>query len=149
MDTDSLMKKQRADDARRFSIYVSVGVLCATIDIGMMHLLLRLGIHYLAAATTGFFTGFVVNFVLHTRVTFGAYYSHRALARFSAVVVLNYILSVLIVFAFQELWLMPLLGKLVSLPLVAVNGFLLSKHWVYRQGAHTCPRYREGRQTEV
>ena len=140
------MRKQRTDDARRFVLYVSVGVLCAIIDIGLMHLLLRLGIHYLAAATAGFFTGFVVNFALHTRVTFRSSYSHGALARFSAVVVLNYILSVLIVFAFQKLWLMPLLGKLVSLPLVAVNGFLLSKHWVYRQGAHTCRSFeRTGR----
>jgi hypothetical protein len=28
---------------------------------------------------------------------------------------------------------MPLAGKLVSLPLVAVNGYLLSKYWIFRK----------------
>lgn len=122
----------RTNDTRRFVIYVSVGVLCAVIDVGLMHLLLHFDVHYIAATTAGFFTGFVVNFILHTRITFGASYSHGVLMRFSTVVALNYFLSVLIVFVSQKLWLMPVLGKLVSLPLVAINGFLLSRYWVFK-----------------
>jgi hypothetical protein len=29
---------------------------------------------------------------------------------------------------------MPMLGKIVSLPLVSVSGYLLSKFWIFRKG---------------
>ena len=115
-----------------FMIYVMVGLTCAVIDIGLMQLLLLSGINYLIAATCGFTVGLIVNFFLHTRVTFRASYSHRALIRFMVVVAINYLLTLSTVFVFQMLLNMPLVGKIFSLPLVAINGFFLIKHWVYK-----------------
>jgi hypothetical protein len=44
----------------------------------------------------------------------------------------NYAITLIAVEVFH-VWLnMPLLGKVLSLPLIAVNGFLLSKYWIYR-----------------
>lgn len=118
--------------ARQFAIFIGVGITCAVIDIGLMQLLTMLGVHYMVAATVGFAAGLIVNFLLHTRVTFRAGYSHGMLVRFMTVVLINYLLTILTVSLFHA-WLdMAVLGKVASLPLVAVNGFLLSKHWVYR-----------------
>lgn len=118
--------------SRQFSIFVVVGVVCAMIDIGLMQFLLWSGIYYVVATSLGFAAGLIVNFLLHTRITFGANYSHGTLMRFMSVVLVNYLLTMFVVSMFH-IWLnMAFLGKLFSLPLVAVNGFLLSKHWVYK-----------------
>lgn len=119
-------------DLRRFSIFIVVGIACAVIDIGLMQLLIWIGVHYLVAATLGFVAGLIANFLLHTHITFGKKYSHGALVRYMSVVLANYLLTLFTVSLFQMSLNMPLLGKLLSLPLVAINGFLLSKHWVYR-----------------
>ncbi|QKV51752.1 GtrA family protein [Comamonas antarctica] len=117
---------------RQFAVYIGVGVACALIDIGLMQLLSRLGAHYMVATTAGFVAGLAVNFLLHAHVTFRAGYSHRALARYLVLVLANYALTLLVVSLFHA-WLdMPLAGKIVSLPFVAINGYLLGKHWVYR-----------------
>ncbi len=119
-------------EARRFSIFVMVGAVCALLDIGLMQGLMAIGVYYLAATTLAFAVGVVANFFLHTHVTFDKAYSHTALVRFLGVVLVNYLLTLLVVASFQAGWHMPMLGKLASLPLVAINGFLLSRYWVYR-----------------
>ncbi len=118
--------------SRRFLKFIVVGVFCALIDIGLMRLFIWLNLHYLLAASLGFFVGLVANFLMHTHVTFGAKYSHGTLARFISVVLINYFLTMLMVYLSQVVLNMPILGKLISLPLVAGNGFILSKNWVYK-----------------
>ena len=97
-----------------------------------MQLLIWFGVYYLVATTLGFFVGLVANFLLHTHITFVADYSHGVLARFVSVVLINYCITLSMVYLFQMVVNLPLLGKLISLPLVAFNGFLLSKNWVYK-----------------
>ena len=117
---------------RQFAVFVGVGISCAVIDISLMQLLTLLDVNYIIATTAGFAVGFVINFLLHTRITFSAYYSHIVLIRFMVVVLTNYLLTILTVSLFYA-WLdMAFLGKIASLPMVAINGFFLSKHWVYR-----------------
>jgi putative flippase GtrA len=118
--------------SKKFSIFIAVGVATALIDIGLMQLLIWFGVYYLVAITLGFFVGLIVNFLLHTHFTFSAEYSHSVLARFATVVLINYCATLLIVHLFQIMLNMPFLGKLVSLPVVAINGFFLSKNWVYK-----------------
>jgi putative flippase GtrA len=118
--------------SKQFLIFVAVGAGCALIDIGLMQLLIKFGIYYLVATTLGFFVGLVANFLLHTHVTFGVNYSNCALFRFATVVMINYSLTLSSVYIFQIGLNMPLLGKLISLPFVAISGFLLSKNWVYK-----------------
>ncbi|WP_050010615.1 GtrA family protein [Herbaspirillum sp. B65] len=118
--------------SKSFLTFIIVGAITALIDIGLMQLLIWVGVYYLVAATLGFFVGLLANFSLHTRVTFGAEYSHSVLVRFVTVVFINYFTTLLIVHLFQITLNEPLLGKLISLPVVAVNGFFLSKNWVYK-----------------
>ncbi|MDT1843052.1 GtrA family protein, partial [Acinetobacter baumannii] len=45
---------------------------------------------------------------------------------------INYLLMLACVALAAALLDNPLAGKLVSLPIVAINGYLLSKHWIYK-----------------
>lgn len=122
----------RGTGMNQFVVFVLVGVTCAVIDVGLMKLLGMLGLHYMIAASAGFATGLAANFALHTCLTFKARYSHATLVRFMGVVLVNYLITMFCVSLFHYWVDMPVFGKVISLPLVAVNGFLLSKHWVYK-----------------
>jgi putative flippase GtrA len=118
---------------KQFSTYVLVGVASAVIDIGLMQFLVATGLGVVVAATIGFLAGLVANFVLHTGVTFSVKYSNKGFLRFLIVVLINYLLTIICV-GVSNAWLeLPLVGKLVSLPIVAVNGYILIKYWVYRE----------------
>jgi len=118
-------------DRRQFAVFLAGGALCALIDIGLMQLLLSLGAHHAAAASAGFGAGLMVNYVFHTRVTFGASTSATNFARYLAVIAVNYLITLACVALAAAFLDNPLAGKLLSLPLVAINGYLLGKHWIY------------------
>lgn len=119
--------------ARQFIVYVVVGILTTVVDIGSMQLLLQLGYGTTLAASSGFVLGLIFNYVTHQRVTFRAAHSSGTLVRFAVLVAVNYALTLLCVHG-GERWLdSALLGKLVSLPLVTINGFLAGRYWIFRQ----------------
>ena len=118
--------------SRQFIVFVAGGTLCALIDVGLMHLLLSMGAHYSLAASAGFGTGLLVNYAFHTRVTFGARASAANFARYLCVIGVNYSTMLLCVALSAHFFANPLAGKLLSLPITAVNGYLLSKHWIYK-----------------
>jgi putative flippase GtrA len=117
---------------RQFLVFVAGGVLTAAIDIGLMRLALRQGAAPLPAATFGFLAGLAVNYAFHAQVTFARLARRDSLLRYLCVVAVNYGLTLLLVALAQALTGKPLAGKLISLPLVAANGYLLSKYWVFK-----------------
>lgn len=118
---------------RQFMVYVGVGVVSALIDIGIMEGLIRLGLHYGVATSLGFAAGLVFNYLAHARVTFKASRSLSTAFRYGVLVMANYLITLALVIAFQR-WLgSPLIGKVVSLPIIAISGFLWSRYWVFRQ----------------
>jgi putative flippase GtrA len=121
--------------SRQFGTFVAGGLLCALVDIGVMQWLLRAGAHFTGATTAGFLAGLLVNYAFHSRVTFESAASTASFARYLCVVGLNYLLTMGCVSLAVSLAGMPLLGKIVSLPLVAVSGYLLSKFWIFRKDA--------------
>ena len=121
--------------SRQVATYIAGGVLCAVVDIGVMQVLLRAGVHFTGATTAGFLTGLLVNYAFHSRVTFDAAASAASFARYLCVVGLNYLLTMGCVSMAVALAGMPLAGKIVSLPLIAANGYLLSKFWIFRKRA--------------
>jgi len=124
---------ERTPPQRQFAIFVAGGLLCAALDVGLMQLLLRAGAGAPAAATAGFLASLLLNYAFHSRVTFDAAASAAGFKRYLCVVGINYLLTLGCVSVGAHLLGMPLAGKLVSLPLVAVNGYLLSKHWIFRK----------------
>lgn len=117
---------------RQFALYVAGGVLSALVDVGLLQLLLNAGWPLAAATAGGLLAALLVNFSFHARYTFGKLYDSATLARYLCVVALNYGLTLACVSAADALLHLAILGKLAALPLVAVTGFLLGKHWIFR-----------------
>lgn len=117
---------------RQFGIFIGVGLVCAAVDVGFMYWLISAGVSPWVSASWGFAIGLLLNFLLHSRMTFKASASWERLGRFLVVVGLNYLLT--LGFVGMSTWWMesPLTGKLISLPLVAINGFLLSRFWIFK-----------------
>lgn len=117
---------------RQFAVFVAGGLLCALVDVGLMQALIAAGIHFASATTAGFAAGLLVNYAFHSRVTFEASATPFNFARYLCVVGINYLLTMGFVSMSVALLANPLAGKLVSLPLVALNGFVLSKYWIFK-----------------
>jgi putative flippase GtrA len=117
---------------RQFAVFVAGGLTCALVDIGLMQLLIAGGVHFASATTAGFGAGLLVNFAFHSRVTFAAAATPFNFVRYMCVVGINYLLTMACVALSVPLLGNPLYGKIVSLPLVALNGFVLSKYWIFK-----------------
>lgn len=117
---------------RQFLLYLAGGVLSALIDVGLMQFLIHGGINYVAATSAGFVSGLLFNYAYHARVTFTAPPSGRSMGRYLIVVALNYVFTLACVAASVQLAGAAVIGKLLSLPLVAINGFILGKRWIFK-----------------
>jgi len=116
----------------QFAVFVLGGLLCAALDVGLMQFLLWQGSSALLATSGGFLAGLLLNYAFHARVTFGRLASGGSFLRFLCVVAINYMITLALVSLALALVFPPMAGKLLSLPVVAVNGFLLSKHWIFK-----------------
>lgn len=121
-----------AQRLRQFGVYLAGGFLSAGIDVGLLQLLVMKGTHHTAAASAGFVAGLLVNYAFHSRFTFEQAASKSSFTRYMCVVGLNYGLTIACVALAAALVDNPLAGKILSLPLVAVNGYLLGRYWIFK-----------------
>ncbi|HYW76271.1 MAG TPA: GtrA family protein [Gammaproteobacteria bacterium] len=117
---------------RQFGIFAGVGLASACIDVAVMQALIWVAVPYTVAATAGFIVGLGINYTGHAHITFKATSSVVGMIKFGAVVFMNYIVTMAFVIGFQHLVGKALLGKVISLPVIAANGFLWSKYWVFK-----------------
>lgn len=116
----------------QFLTFILGGGLSALVDIALMQILIYQGFAPFAATTVGFLSGLCVNYAFHAKVTFKNVTNFATLSRFLGVVLINYLITLCFVALSLSLVNMALVGKIVSLPIVAINGFLLSKYWVFK-----------------
>lgn len=116
----------------RILVYLVGGVLSAAIDIGLMQALIMGGVGVYLATSLGFAGGLLFNYVFHARVTFKSAAGVGSFVRYLCVVAMNYLLTLAFVFLSVSLVGNPLVGKVLSLPVIAGIGFILSKRWIYR-----------------
>ncbi len=121
-------------DLIRFLKFLLVGAISAIVDIGAFWLLLDWKLSLQVSATVSFISGLIVNFSLHSFYTFSSKIDIPKAIKFIAVVAINYAISIFFVYFFVYCSLSPLMGKIFSLPVIAINGFMLSRGWVYRDG---------------
>jgi putative flippase GtrA len=119
-------------ETARFATYITGGGLSALTDIGLMQVSMAAGIAVYVATSLGFFAGLLVNYAFHAKVTFKRAADIRSFGRYLSVVALNYSLTLACVAASLSVVGNGLVGKILSLPLIAAIGFLLSKRWIYR-----------------
>lgn len=118
---------------RQFLIYIIGGLISAMIDIGALQLMVAMGVGPLLAATAGFFVGLFFNFVFHANYTFKTTTSLRAFIHYLVVVGLNYSITMLFIYVSYSILQQGVLpGKILSLPVIAANGYLLGKFWIFK-----------------
>jgi putative flippase GtrA len=116
----------------QFPVFVAIGLASALIDIIVLQSLVWLGFHFTVAVTIGFLVGFSVNYFGHTRITFQKQETIQNVLGFVLVVLLNYFITLLCVALSEGMLGSVLIGKLISLPVVAVHGFLWGKYLVFK-----------------
>jgi putative flippase GtrA len=120
---------------KRIMVYASVGITSTALDIvSLWFLQSRLPVWLAVAVAFG--GGTIVNFVLHRTVTFKDTRTTGAatLARYLTVVCTNLLITEIIVLACVHLFAWPpLAAKFLSLPIVLVVGYSLSRFWVFPQ----------------
>jgi putative flippase GtrA len=84
--------------SKQFLVYISGGILCAALDIGIMQLLISSGVNYLFATSVGFFISFLVNYAYHAKLTFQSASSPSSFVKFCVVVALNYLITLACVY---------------------------------------------------
>lgn len=119
--------------SRQFMTFIAGGLASAIIDVGIMQLMINTGINHIISTTTGFFIGFLFNYAFHANLTFKSVSSTPTVIRFVTVIGINYFITVLFVSLSDSILGNALTGKIASLPFVAVNGFILSKYWVFKK----------------
>lgn len=117
---------------RQIMLFIAGGLLCALIDVGLLQLVLAITGSVLLATSAGFLAGLAINFLFHSKVTFQRASSAANLARYLCIVAVNYVITVAFVYAALRFHGSAVTGKIASLPVVAVNGYFLSKYWIYR-----------------
>lgn len=124
--------KKRGIVDSQFVRYIMGGMLSAIVDVVAMQLLIFAGFIYLAATTCGYIFGLIVNFLFHSQLTFSSGMSRRTLIRFIVGVAVNYLNTLVFVYIAYSYLGSALVGKIASLPVVAITGFLLGKHWIFK-----------------
>lgn len=120
--------------SKTFIIFCLVGVVSAVVDLSVLYILNNIFVETLIISVTlAFIAGLVANYILHTNITFRTKVSTINAIKFSIVVVLNYFLTLAVIkFCVDFASFGVILSKVISLPIVAVSGFVLSKYWVYK-----------------
>lgn len=116
----------------QFIVFILGGALSALVDIGLMQLLISQGSGALVGTSAGFLAGLTVNFAFHAKVTFRSLATPQRFGRYLCVVAVNYLLTIGLVSLALWLGWSALTGKVISLPVVAVNGYFLSKYWIFK-----------------
>ena len=117
--------------SRQFIVYLIVGVLSALVDIGTMQLALRLDAGIQLAVTLGYAIGLTFNYLCHQRITFKAVSSAGSMLRYGIFVLINYLITLVFVYASVHWFDAAMPGKLASLPVIAIIGFLGGKFWIF------------------
>lgn len=127
-----------APPAAQFVRFVISGGITTAVDFGALTALLALGVLQPVATSSAFLAAALVNYVLHRRFTFRTAkpWSSRELFRFACVLAFNMTLtSGLIEVMTRGASLNVFIAKCVTIPLVMVSGFLLSRRFVFVQEA--------------
>lgn len=118
---------------QQFIKFIIVGGLSALIDLSVIYYLASLGFSDFISVTFGFIFGLLGNYFMHALYTFETRKLYIASGmKFAIVVGINYVITLACISLLTNtLGINLIAAKIVSLPFIAINGYLLSKHWVF------------------
>ena len=117
---------------RQFIVFCFVGVVSVAVDLFALLELVHLEVPPLIAVTISFIAGMLVNIWLHANLTFKTTLNTDRIVRFLMILCINYLVTLAAVLFFEKQGFSYLLGKLISLPLIAIHGFLWSRLWIFK-----------------
>ncbi|HHQ4804307.1 GtrA family protein [Aeromonas veronii] len=120
--------------SKTFIIFCLVGVVSAVVDLSVLYILNNIIVETLIISVTlAFIAGLAANYILHTNITFRSKASTTNATKFLFVVAFNYLLTLAVIkFGVDFASFGVIVSKIISLPIVAISGFILSKYWVYK-----------------
>ncbi|MGC9402642.1 GtrA family protein [Vibrio genomosp. F10 str. 9ZC157] len=112
--------------------YCLVGIASALVDVGGLKLLSEFyNLTDVYAITIAYIIGMLFNYTSHSILTFQTKMSHNCFVKYLIVVGVNYLLALLIISLLKILGIPLVLSKIMSLPVIFISGFVLSKKWIY------------------
>jgi putative flippase GtrA len=127
-----LKKINKFEILRQAFKFTLVGIISTIADIGVLRILISLKADDVIAIGLSFFIGVIINYMLHGIYTFQSTLSRKSIVKYFAVIIMNYLITNLIIFTFKEYNYSIIYSKLISIPFIAINGFILSKYWIYK-----------------
>jgi len=117
----------------QFGRYVAVGLISAGIDVLTLWLLLAARVERVPAVALAMLAGMIANYALHRVYTFRTEHPLRlrSVLLYSAIVAGNYVLTLAIIEAGLRVGVGVMWGKILSLPVIAMTGFLLTRRFVF------------------
>jgi putative flippase GtrA len=116
----------------KFLVYVIVGSLSAIVDLTALNILISLDTTQWLAVTVAFIGGFLFNVKAHAIFTFASPLTSKSALKFTSVVAINYLLTLLIIETLTALSFSLMAAKVLSLPIIAVSGYSLGRHWAFK-----------------
>ncbi|MBN6071050.1 GtrA family protein [Aggregatibacter actinomycetemcomitans] len=115
-------------------IFLFVGSSSALVDIGCLYLFSKILLwNNELSISLAFILGLVFNYFSHTYFTFQEKANVGNLVRYLILVLLNYINTIVLMYFLTELLHIDIIvAKVITLPFIAVNTFVISKVWVYK-----------------
>jgi putative flippase GtrA len=126
----------------QFARYAAVGVLNTVVTLAVYHGLVVAGVPYVLASGIGYTVGGLTSYLGNRAWTFAGHEgSHRSVgSRYAIVFGLGLLTDlVLIAVLVADVGLAKLLAQLVIAPVIAVQGFVLARHWAFRRRPTASP----------
>ena len=119
---------------KQFVIFLFVGGSSALVDIGSLYLFNKILLwNNELSISLAFILGLVFNYFSHTYFTFQDKASIGNLIKYLILVLFNYINTIILMYLLTEfLDIDIIIAKVITLPVIAVTTFIISKIWVYK-----------------
>ena len=129
------MKKQNTLlNKREVSFYIFVGLCGTAVSLSVIFLLLFLKVNYIVANFLGYFVGFILNYLLHSHLTFQTKKTIENSIKYAVVVTISYITNLMVViFCARYLPVSLFFGQMAGVFVYVSMGYLLNKYWVFRK----------------
>jgi putative flippase GtrA len=130
----NILQIARDERTRSVARYLAVGLLSYGVDIGILTLCWSvIGLPLWMSTSAGYWVSFGVNFLLSRHWTFGV--SHLApgsqLLRYSVLVAVNFVVTLLAVTGLHRIGLGVLVAKTITLAVLTASTFIVYRTWVF------------------
>ena len=122
------------DKYKQILVFLFVGGNSALIDVGSLYLFSKmLDWNNELSVTIAFLLGLVFNYFAHTHFTFQKKVGVVNLTKYLILVLINYLNTLFLIYVLNE-WLSVdiVIAKVITLPIIAITTFVISKIWVYK-----------------